>query len=180
VTFLGLSCLSSLLELGLDRVPSLRQVVALGMTSLHFAVSLTLTLLITGSKASPFTCYEYHLKSALFRRSMPALPRFRPCVFVVFVSTWNIQIRHYRIPIILYCYYFFNRRSSFCSMPIFTSFNGCWSSSYPSYLAKSALSAVFRILIRMEPHWFGYPGIRIHIVNADPDSVARKLTKIGQ
>jgi hypothetical protein len=60
VTFLGLSCLSSLLELGLDRVPSLRQVVALGMTSLHFAVSLTLTLLITGNKASPFTGFEYH------------------------------------------------------------------------------------------------------------------------
>ena len=48
MSFLGLSCLSSLLEMTMDQYPIMRRMVALGMTSLHFSVSITLTLSIIG------------------------------------------------------------------------------------------------------------------------------------
>ena len=46
--FLGLCCLSSLLEHLLDLCPSLRSVLTLGLTSLPLSVSITLTLSIIG------------------------------------------------------------------------------------------------------------------------------------
>jgi len=46
--FLGLCCLSSLLELILDLYPVVRSVVSLGTTSLPFSVSVSLTLTIIG------------------------------------------------------------------------------------------------------------------------------------
>ena len=46
--FLGLCCLSNLLELVLDLYPSVRSVVTLGMTSLPFSVSISLSLTIIG------------------------------------------------------------------------------------------------------------------------------------
>eukprot|EP00092_Neocalanus_flemingeri_P003678 GFUD01003952.1.p1 GENE.GFUD01003952.1~~GFUD01003952.1.p1 ORF type:complete len:406 (+),score=125.46 GFUD01003952.1:100-1317(+) len=48
VAFLGLSCLSSLLEMMMDQYPIMRRMVALGVTSLHFSVSITLSLSIIG------------------------------------------------------------------------------------------------------------------------------------
>lgn len=48
VTFLGLSCLSSLLEMLLDQHPLVRRLVSLSPTNLHFSVSITITLLIIG------------------------------------------------------------------------------------------------------------------------------------
>jgi len=48
VTFLGLSCLSGLLEMMMDQYPLMRRMVAMGVTSLHFSVSITLTLFIIG------------------------------------------------------------------------------------------------------------------------------------
>jgi len=48
VTFLGLSCLSSLLEMMMDQYPIMRKMVAMGVTSLHFSVSITLSLFIIG------------------------------------------------------------------------------------------------------------------------------------
>ena len=47
-TFLGLCCLSALLEQLLDLLPSVRSIVTLGMTSLPFSVSISLTLTIIG------------------------------------------------------------------------------------------------------------------------------------
>jgi len=47
-SFLGLCCLSNLLELVLDLYPTVRSVVTLGVTSLPFSVSITLTLTIIG------------------------------------------------------------------------------------------------------------------------------------
>ena len=46
--FLGLCCLSNLLELVLDLYPSVRNVVTFGMTSLPFSVSISLSLTIIG------------------------------------------------------------------------------------------------------------------------------------
>jgi len=48
VTFLGLSCLNNLLEMLLDHYPLFRRVLALGVTSINFSVSVSLTLLIIG------------------------------------------------------------------------------------------------------------------------------------
>ena len=47
-TFLGLCCLGALLEQLLDLLPSVRSVVTLGLTSLPFSVSISLTLTIIG------------------------------------------------------------------------------------------------------------------------------------
>jgi len=46
VSFIGLSCLSSLLEMFLDQNPSVRTLVSLSVTNLHFSVSISLTLFI--------------------------------------------------------------------------------------------------------------------------------------
>jgi len=48
VSFLGLSCMSSLLEMFLDQHPLLRKIVSLSVTSLHFSVSISVTLFIIG------------------------------------------------------------------------------------------------------------------------------------
>jgi len=48
VAFLGLSCMSSLLEMFLDQHPLLRRIVSLSVTSLHFSVSISVTLFIIG------------------------------------------------------------------------------------------------------------------------------------
>lgn len=48
VLFLGLSCVSHLLEVTLDLQPWLRRLLVLGVTSLHFSVSVTVTLAIIG------------------------------------------------------------------------------------------------------------------------------------
>jgi len=48
VTFLGLNCLGTLLQLLLDTYPFLRTVLTLGVTSINFSVSVSLTLLIIG------------------------------------------------------------------------------------------------------------------------------------
>jgi len=48
VTFLGLSCLSTVLEILMDMFPSIRRVATIGMSSLHFSISITLTLSIIG------------------------------------------------------------------------------------------------------------------------------------
>jgi len=48
VTFLGLSCLSSVLEILMDMYPSVKRVVTMGMSSLTFSLSITLTLSIIG------------------------------------------------------------------------------------------------------------------------------------
>ena len=58
VSFLGLSCLSSLLEMFLDQNPTVRTLVSLSVTNLHFSVSVSLTLLIismTATHCSQFT-----------------------------------------------------------------------------------------------------------------------------
>ena len=48
VTFLGLSCLSTVLEILMDMFPSIRRLATMGMTSLSFSISITLTLSIIG------------------------------------------------------------------------------------------------------------------------------------
>ena len=53
VTFLGLSCLSGVLEIMMDMYPVIRRVVAMGVSSPHFSVSITLTLSIIGNPATP-------------------------------------------------------------------------------------------------------------------------------
>jgi len=49
VLFLGLLCISRLLEMALDEQPWLRRLLALGLTSLPFSVSITTTLIIIGT-----------------------------------------------------------------------------------------------------------------------------------
>jgi hypothetical protein len=51
VTFLGLSCLSSVLEIMMDMHPVIRRVVAMGVSSPHFSVSITLSII--GNPATP-------------------------------------------------------------------------------------------------------------------------------
>jgi len=48
VSFLGLSCMSTLLEIFMDQHPLVRRVVSLSITNLHFSVSITVTLFIIG------------------------------------------------------------------------------------------------------------------------------------
>ena len=48
VMFLGLSCLSTMLEMLLDLHPPIRRVLVLDFSSLQFSVSVTLTLMILG------------------------------------------------------------------------------------------------------------------------------------
>jgi len=49
VIFLGLSCLATLLQMSLDMFPTVRRILALGLTSVSFSVSVSLTLLIIGA-----------------------------------------------------------------------------------------------------------------------------------
>ena len=48
LTFLGLSCMSTLLDMILDQHPVLRRAVSLSVASVHFSVSISVTLLIIG------------------------------------------------------------------------------------------------------------------------------------
>lgn len=48
VTFLGLSCLSNVLEILMDMYPGMKRVVTMGTSSLTFSLSITLTLSIIG------------------------------------------------------------------------------------------------------------------------------------
>jgi hypothetical protein len=64
VTFLGLSCVSSLLELGLDNVPVLRQLVPLRITSIPFSLSITFTLLIIGGQTAEYNVEIIRASSA--------------------------------------------------------------------------------------------------------------------
>jgi hypothetical protein len=64
VTFLGLSCVSSLLELGLDNVPVLRQLVPLRITSIPFSLSITFTLLIIGGQTAEYIVEIIRVSSA--------------------------------------------------------------------------------------------------------------------
>ena len=48
MSFLGLSCMSTLLEIFMDQHPLVRRVVSLSITNLHFSVSITVTLFIIG------------------------------------------------------------------------------------------------------------------------------------
>ena len=48
MSFLGLSCMSTLLEIFMSQHPLVRRVVSLSITNLHFSVSISITLLIIG------------------------------------------------------------------------------------------------------------------------------------
>jgi len=48
ISFLGFSCISSLVELLMDRQPTLRQLLALGVAPIHLSASITVSLAIIG------------------------------------------------------------------------------------------------------------------------------------
>ena len=73
MSFLGLSCLSSLLEMLLDQYPTVRSFVTLSVTNLHFSVSITITLFII-SMNSPACLSLQQLHVEICRHSLAVLP----------------------------------------------------------------------------------------------------------
>ena len=84
LAFLGLSCMSSMLDIFLNKYPILRRAVSLSVASVHFSVSISLTLLIIG-KYKPIECktYNFHIPGISWLFYRPGLALLLLCIGVV-------------------------------------------------------------------------------------------------